>query len=513
MNVPYASRSGLLDARGQPIQSGLSSPVALDFKKDGIVVFSGGTAANFLVDVFNRIVERRGCPLTYVIPISDNGGSSSELIRVLGGPSVGDIRSRLVRLIPNQENEENTALRALFEHRLSADPGRAKLEWLDIVEGNHILWTFISSPKRELIRSVLNTLNLEVVKRSRPTSLFNFSKASVGNMFLTGARLFSGSFEAAIYLLAMICSIPTTVSVLPAINSNFTHHIAASLADGTVLTGQVAISHPSAPTAVPDSMAAAAAAADTNSLSPAAAMRHPQQGIEPTGPAAMARLAAAAEALNTEDATLPGSLPVLRSHNISFSKDDEEDLPARIGRVWYINPYGHEIWPVANPKVLAALRGAEAIVYSIGSLYTSIIPSLILRGVGAAIAGGGGAAATKVLILNSSVDRETGPKEDPMTAVDFVVALARAASGGEGGERDARRYVTHLVYLDSEEGGRLAQSATAELAPVVDEAALGDMGIVCVKVKGRLDTSRDACGVRRYEEGELTAALERLLEM
>lgn len=87
MNVPYASRSGPLDARGQPIQSGLSSPVALDFKKDGIVVFSGGTAANFLVDVFNRIVERRGCPLTYVIPISDNGGSSSELIRVLGGPS------------------------------------------------------------------------------------------------------------------------------------------------------------------------------------------------------------------------------------------------------------------------------------------------------------------------------------------------------------------------------------------------------------------------------------------
>ncbi|KAI6570826.1 hypothetical protein MCOR06_011855 [Pyricularia oryzae] len=519
MNVPYASRSGLLDARGQPIQSGLSSPVALDFKKDGIVVFSGGTAANFLVDVFNRIVERRGCPLTYVIPISDNGGSSSELIRVLGGPSVGDIRSRLVRLIPNQENEENTALRALFEHRLSADPGTAKLEWLDIVEGNHILWTFISSPKRELIRSVLNTLNLEVVKRSRPTSLFNFSKASVGNMFLTGARLFSGSFEAAIYLLAMICSIPTTVSVLPAINSNFTHHIAASLADGTVLTGQVAISHPSAPTAVPDSMAAAAAAAAaaaTNSLSPAAAARQHPQDLEPTGPAAMARLAAAAEALNTEDATLPGSLPVLRSHNISFSKDDEEDLPARIGRVWYINPYGHEIWPVANPKVLAALRGAEVIVYSIGSLYTSIIPSLILRGVGSAIAGGSGAAATKVLILNSSVDRETGPKEDPMSAVDFVVALARAASGGEGGERDARKYVTHLVYLDGddvEDGGAHAQSGSGELAPVVDKAALGTMGIVCVKVKGRLDTSRDAGGVRRYEEGVLIAALERILEM
>jgi len=46
-----------------------------------------GTAANSLVSVFNRIVEKKGRQLNYVIPISDNGGSSSELIRVIGGPS------------------------------------------------------------------------------------------------------------------------------------------------------------------------------------------------------------------------------------------------------------------------------------------------------------------------------------------------------------------------------------------------------------------------------------------
>ena len=46
-----------------------------------------GTAANSLVDVFNKIVEKRKCQLNYVIPISDNGGSSSELIRFVGGPS------------------------------------------------------------------------------------------------------------------------------------------------------------------------------------------------------------------------------------------------------------------------------------------------------------------------------------------------------------------------------------------------------------------------------------------
>lgn len=49
-----------------------------------IVVFSGGTAANSLVDVFEHV--RGEARLSYVIPVSDNGGSSSELLRVFGGP-------------------------------------------------------------------------------------------------------------------------------------------------------------------------------------------------------------------------------------------------------------------------------------------------------------------------------------------------------------------------------------------------------------------------------------------
>jgi hypothetical protein len=53
----------------------------------GVCVFSGGTAANFLVDCFNKVAQNKKCSLTYIIPISDNGGSSSELIRVFGGPS------------------------------------------------------------------------------------------------------------------------------------------------------------------------------------------------------------------------------------------------------------------------------------------------------------------------------------------------------------------------------------------------------------------------------------------
>lgn len=60
----------------------------------GLVVFSGGSAANNLVDVFSSVRESKSCLLSYIIPISDNGGSSSELIRIFGGPGIGDVRSK-----------------------------------------------------------------------------------------------------------------------------------------------------------------------------------------------------------------------------------------------------------------------------------------------------------------------------------------------------------------------------------------------------------------------------------
>ena len=64
-----------------------------------LIIFSGGSAANNLVDVFNEVINNNACSLTYLIPISDNGGSSSELIRVFGGPGIGDIRSKQLFLL------------------------------------------------------------------------------------------------------------------------------------------------------------------------------------------------------------------------------------------------------------------------------------------------------------------------------------------------------------------------------------------------------------------------------
>lgn len=83
----------------------LSQPAAAapPHKPRGIVVFSGGSAANSIVDVFAAVADQQRCNLHYVIPISDNGGSSSELIRVFGGPgmtlsSVSVVRDQVPRL-------------------------------------------------------------------------------------------------------------------------------------------------------------------------------------------------------------------------------------------------------------------------------------------------------------------------------------------------------------------------------------------------------------------------------
>ena len=52
-------------------------------EEPSVLVVSGGTGGNAICSAF-----RDAC---YVLPLSDDGGSSSEIIRVLGGPSIGTL--------------------------------------------------------------------------------------------------------------------------------------------------------------------------------------------------------------------------------------------------------------------------------------------------------------------------------------------------------------------------------------------------------------------------------------
>ena len=97
------------------------------------------------------------------------------------------------------------------------------------------------------------------------------------------------------------------------------------------------------------------------------------------------------------------------TQNIVFSKDGgaagSPPLAARISRtysfppslcpffvpdfpkgIYYINAYGHEIRPSPIPEFISNLGSREILVYSCGSLWTSIMPCLALTGVASAIA-------------------------------------------------------------------------------------------------------------------------------
>lgn len=127
------------------------------------------------------------------------------------------------------------------------------------------------------------------------------------------------------------------------------------------------------------------------------------------------------------------------------------------------------------------------------------MPILILNGVGEAVEKG---PRFKILILNGSLDRETGGYGggDFVRAVvrgcethrDFVGVSATASLSPSPIEAAmVRKYVTHLVYIDH------------PTAPVVDKDVLASWGVECVRCYGR----KGEDGKMRYDEKGLGQAL------
>ncbi|KAH0590185.1 hypothetical protein H2248_000358 [Termitomyces sp. 'cryptogamus'] len=389
------------------------------------VVISGGTGGNAICAAFSNA--------SYVLPVSDDGGSSSEIIRVLGGPSIGDIRSRLIRLIPYATpGSPLDAIRRLLSYRLPArySEREARDEWREIVEGRNPLWVGIPADRKETIRGFLVYFESELLKRAHKN--FDFRNGSIGNYFLAAAQGFFRSLPSAIFLFSSITN--SQANILPVIVTNHTVTIAAELEDGRKLVGQCEISHP-----VPS---------DSKPVDNKSSVEDVMSPLDGMGEF------------------------ISRRQNVMFestSKADYEPLGSRIARLFYINAYGIEIHPSPNQEYISALSSKEVLVYSCGSLWTrhvrgkstmrkltqdlhSIIPCLALRGVASGIARSSSLRA-KILVLNSTNDRET----DGYSATDYIQAIARTLNGtyqkqpyGLGNANTTypvSAFVTHLVYL------------------------------------------------------------------
>jgi len=104
----------------------------------------------------------------------------------------------------------------------------------------------------------------------------------------------------------------------------------------------------------------------------------------------------------------------------------------------------------------------------------------------------------KILILNSTIDRETGPSSQPFTATDFVAAIAKAGAESRGftgavSLQEYKAYVTHLIHLEGPG------------TPKVDKAELNSLGIETLRLYGR---RMEGAKSLRYDEKALLQALE-----
>lgn len=271
------------------------------------------------------------------------------------------------------------------------------------------------------------------------------------------------------------------IRIIPVINTSATVTIAAELEDGHIIAGQSEISHPSggpppllgeghAPPGREGEIAAPAVRATrTEAVFPLTRATTPSFPEPPVlgaeedeshadwPPSPDMRLAVPTAV--SADAWTPsrGSTALPRpSDHLDFTKDAAEipPLPSRIDRIFYLSSYGLEIHPRPNSLFLQALQDATMLVFAPGSLFTSIVPCLALRPVGTVIAHQLVRTRYKILLLNSSEDRETAGFD----ALDFVLALHEACrrsqvvEEGPGGQRAGRQMqpcdiVTHVVYV------------------------------------------------------------------
>ncbi len=464
------------EINNKPIPEGLDNhQTPLDGPK--LVIFAGGSAMRELCKKITTNLSRN---VTYVLPLSDDGGSSKEIIRVIGGPAIGDIRNRL-NTLADDSTEENRAIKRLLDYRLSASDGlQARDEINAIIAGEHPLWTYysikngkqnIKDAKKQPIISFLshfydavsseggrnnhgninynlyagvttgfrlstligflNPISYNIPSDSN-SNLFDFRGGSVGNFVLSGARLFMKSLDAAIIWYSEIISIPKRTQILPIITPSSLKErvqICALLSNGKFIYGQSEISHPH----------------------------------------------------NDKNTT------------VAKQTAGNVKLQSPIKQIFYCdNGKPATVLPTINSMIIKSLDTSETIIYGMGSFYTSIIALLIVPGIGSTVKA---LRCPKVIVINGYPDRETFD----MKLLDYIGSLIGAMKQSEGdtipissmfrylselGSNEINKYVTHVCYID-------APAVTTSIVPLDQLQILHTLGIKTIAIPPSAGSHQD----------------------
>ncbi|MCB9740378.1 MAG: YvcK family protein [Deltaproteobacteria bacterium] len=188
---------------------------------------SGGTALRDTVGVLADLGVRSG----HILAPFDSGGSSGTLRDSFGGPAIGDVRNRLLSLC---RGTHRAAVLATLGRRLDAEidatEARAELRALaDAAEqGGLSLPEAIALPLGRALRHFLTV-------EAGCAVPFAYGRASVGNLALVGEQMALGeAIDRTIARWAERLEVDAALTL----SSTDDVHLAATLADGTIVLGQ-----------------------------------------------------------------------------------------------------------------------------------------------------------------------------------------------------------------------------------------------------------------------------------
>jgi 2-phospho-L-lactate transferase/gluconeogenesis factor (CofD/UPF0052 family) len=387
-------------------------------KQFRLVVYKGGKAMNYLLPPLQQYTKN----VTYVTPISDNSGTCREIMRVFGGPSIGDTRATLTSLAYGGL-QERRAIRKLLAYRLH-DRGAetASNDWGQIINGVHPLWQGISRKYQGIMKNLLLRFEAERIDKAR--SHFDLRNGNIGDFLFTGARLTFDILESAVLMYSVLTGIPAATSVVPVVDNAKALNLAVELVSGKVVVGQDVITHP----------------------------------------------------------------PMM----VGVKVASYEPHPAPIKKVFYINNQNQVVEPMTNLSVMNALSQTNAVVYGFGSLWTSILASLVVKGSGEAIAKNKG---VKVFLLNSHNDRETFG----MTAIDYVDRVTDSLNRFGELSNLTEDYITHLLYVEGTD------------IPV-DKVSLNKQGVKTIMIRKDQNQSITSDG-QRYPAFDKEALVDKVIRL
>ena len=335
-----------------------------------VVLFSGGRGSRVLS---SELVRHPRVELTLAVNGYDDGLSTGEIRRLLGdclGPS--DFRKNAAHLGEQLRTGEPPRVE-LLELRLpdGADTGYGHA-CLDILQGcggppadvfQGRVHTLVTQLGRDAKEAVSHDVRLFAEAATARGETFNYSGCSVGNIVFAGCFLAAArDFNAAIAAYCRLVSLPD--GVLQNVTDGTNAYLVAVDAGGRVLASEADI----------------------------------------------------------VDATRKNRIEdiYLVDHPISAAEADRLNASPREDVLAFLESAA--LQPEPNPVVLQRIREADLIVYSPGTQHSSLFPSYLTPGVGAAIAGN--LKAVKLLITNLQQDADIAGAS-AMTIIERAVYYLR----------------------------------------------------------------------------------------